>query len=123
MAVGGVPLPQSDHADRVASVALEMMPAIEQLGRSLNLPLSARIGLHTGDVVAGVIGRRKFIYDLWGDTVNTASRMESLGVTGRIQCSDQVRTVLDKSFEFEPRGDIEVKGKGTMPTFFLTGAK
>lgn len=123
MAVGGVPLPQSDHADRVASVALEMMPAIEQLGRTLDLPLSARIGLHTGEVVAGVIGRRKFIYDLWGDTVNTASRMESLGVTGRIQCSDQVRTVLDNSFEFEPRGDIEVKGKGTMPTFFLTGAK
>jgi len=123
MAVGGVPLPQPDHVDRVASVALEMMPAIEQLGRDLDLPLSARIGLHTGEVVAGVIGRRKFIYDLWGDTVNTASRMESSGVTGRIQCSDQVRTVLDRSFKFEPRGDIEVKGKGTMPTFFLTGVR
>ena len=123
MAVGGVPLRQGDHADRVANVALEMLPTIEQLGRNLDLPLSARIGVHTGDVVGGVIGRRKFIYDLWGDTVNTASRMESYGVTGRIQCSDQVRALLDNSFEFEPRGEIEIKGKGTMPTFFLTGVK
>jgi class 3 adenylate cyclase/NAD(P)-dependent dehydrogenase (short-subunit alcohol dehydrogenase family) len=123
MAVGGVPLPQANHVDRVANVALEMLPIVEQIGRSLDLPLSARIGVHTGDVVAGVIGRRKFIYDLWGDTVNTASRMESHGVTGRIQVSDQVRAVLDDSFEFESRGEIDIKGKGMMPTFFLTGVK
>jgi len=123
MAVGGVPIHQDNHADRIANVALEMMPAIEQLGRSLDLPLSARIGVHTGDVVAGVIGRRKFIYDLWGDTVNTASRMESAGVAGRIQCSDHVRTLLDGSFEFESRGEIDIKGKGAMSTFFLTGVK
>ena len=123
MAVGGVPIRQDDHADRVAKVALEMVPTIEQIGRRLDLPLSARIGVHSGDVVAGVIGRKKFIYDLWGDTVNTASRMESYGVTGRIQCSDQFRTLLDNSFQFEPRGEIEIKGKGKMPTFFLTGVK
>jgi class 3 adenylate cyclase len=123
MAVGGVPLPQANHAERVANVALEMLPTVEQIGRSLDLPLSARIGLHSGDVVAGVIGRRKFIYDLWGDTVNTASRMESNGVTGRIQCSDPVRTFLQDSFQFEPRGEIDVKGKGKMSTFFLTGVK
>ena len=70
-----------------------------------------------------MIGRRKFIYDLWGDTMNTASRMESNGVTGRIQCSDQVRALLQDSFEFEPRGEIDVKGKGKMSTFFLTGVK
>jgi guanylate cyclase len=73
--------------------------------------------------MAGVIGRKKFIYDLWGDTVNTASRMESSGVAGRIQCSDEVRLALDNSFEFEPRGEIEIKGKGTMSTYFLTGVK
>ncbi len=123
MAVGGVPLAQTNHVDRVANVALEMLPTVEQIGRSLDLPLSARIGIHTGDVVAGVIGRRKFIYDLWGDTVNTASRMESHGVTGRIQVSDQVRAALDDSFQFESRGDIDIKGKGMMPTFFLTGVK
>ena len=123
MAVGGVPLAQDNHAERVANVALEMVPTIEQLGRSLDLPLSARVGVHSGNVVAGVIGRRKFIYDLWGDTVNTASRMESHGVTGRIQCSGQVHALLQDKFQFEPRGEIDVKGKGKMSTFFLTSAK
>jgi class 3 adenylate cyclase/NAD(P)-dependent dehydrogenase (short-subunit alcohol dehydrogenase family) len=123
MAVGGVPLRQRDHAERVAKVALEMMPTIEQLGRTMGLPLSARIGLHSGDLVAGVIGRRKFIYDLWGDTVNTASRMESHGVSGRIQVSDEVRELIDDKFDLEPRGEIEVKGKGNMSTYFLIGVK
>ncbi len=122
MAVGGVPVRQDDHATRVGRVALEMMPAIEQLGRSLNLPLSARIGVHSGSLVAGVIGRRKFIYDLWGDTVNTASRMESHGVTGRIQVSDVFRSLVEDQFEFEPRGEIDIKGKGKMTTYFLTKA-
>ena len=82
MAVGGLPEPQADHAERVASAALEMLPALSRVGKWLDLPLSVRIGLHTGDAVAGVIGRQKFVYDLWGDTVNTASRMESHGVGG-----------------------------------------
>jgi len=123
MAVGGIPVPRADHAERAASAALDMLPALSTLGARLDLPLSVRIGLHSGDVVAGVIGRQKFIYDLWGDTVNTASRMESQGVGNRIQCTDAVRKLLDHRYEFQSRGDVEVKGKGSMPTYFLVGAK
>ena len=123
MAVGGIPEPRPDHAERVASAALDMLPALSNLGTRLELPLSVRIGLHSGDVVAGVIGRQKFIYDLWGDTVNTASRMESHGVGDHIQCTDVVRTLLDHRFEFQPRGEVEIKGKGSMPTYFLVGSK
>jgi class 3 adenylate cyclase len=123
MAVGGIPEPRSDHAERVASAALDMLPALSNLGSRMDLPLSVRIGLHSGDVVAGVIGRQKFIYDLWGDTVNTASRMESHGVGDHIQCTEAVRHLLDHLYEFELRGEVEVKGKGMMPTYFLVGAK
>jgi len=123
MAVGGIPEPRPDHAERVAGAALDMLPALASLGNRLDLPLSVRIGLHSGDVVAGVIGRQKFIYDLWGDTVNTASRMESHGVGDHIQCTEAVRTLLQHRYAFEPRGEVEVKGKGPMPTYFLVGAK
>ncbi len=123
MAVGGVPLPQDDHLERVARMALDMLPVIDAIGTAFDLPLSARIGIHSGNVVAGVIGRRRFIYDIWGDTVNTASRMESYGEGGRIHCSDVVRSKLADSFDFEPRGVVEIKGKGTMSTYFLTGER
>ena len=84
-------------------------------------PVQLRIGINTGPVVAGVIGRQKFIYDLWGDTVNTASRMESLGVPGRIHVTDAVRSRLGDAYRFEPRGEVDIRGKGRMPTWFLTG--
>jgi class 3 adenylate cyclase/NAD(P)-dependent dehydrogenase (short-subunit alcohol dehydrogenase family) len=122
MAVGGLPEPQSNHAELVASAALEMLPALARVGKWLGLPLSVRIGVHTGDVVAGVIGRQKFVYDLWGDTVNVASRMESQGVGDRIQVTQEVYRLLGNRFRFTPRGEVEIKGKGLMPTYFLVGA-
>ena len=79
--------------------------------------------MDTGPVVAGVIGRRKFSYDLWGDTVNTASRMESNGVAGRIHVTGRVEATLRDEFEFEPRGPVEVKGKGSIEAFFLIGPR
>jgi len=123
MMVGGLPQARPDHADLVAKAALEMVPALSALGKQLKLPLNARIGLHSGAVVAGVIGRQKFIYDLWGDTVNTASRMESQGVNNRIHCTEQVYKLLAPRFSFESRGEIDIKGKGPMPTYFLIDAK
>ena len=104
-------------------MVLGCLTALSSLGARLDLPLSVRIGLHSGNVVAGVIGRQKFIYDLWGDTVNTASRMESHGIGDNFQCTDAVRTLLDHRYEFKPRGEVEIKGKGSMPTYFLVGAK
>jgi class 3 adenylate cyclase/NAD(P)-dependent dehydrogenase (short-subunit alcohol dehydrogenase family) len=121
MMVGGLPEPRPDHAEAVADAALEMLPELSRLGRELDLPLSVRIGVHSGDVVAGVIGRQKFIYDLWGDTVNTASRMESQGVGGQIQCTENVYRRLGDRYRFEPRGVVDVKGKGPMPTYLLVG--
>ena len=123
MAVGGLPEPQPDHAERVANAALEMLPALSRVSKWLDLPLKVRIGLHTGDAVAGVIGRQKFVYDLWGDTVNTASRMESHGVGDRIQCTERLYRLLGDRFTFVPRGDVDIKGKGLMPTFFLVGTR
>jgi adenylate cyclase len=102
-------------------MALDMMDAIERHNVGQEHKLKVRIGLSTGAVVAGVIGRRKFLYDVWGDTVNTASRMESHGVTGRIQLTESTRARLADSFSLEERGPIDVKGKGEMTTWFLNG--
>jgi len=121
MIVGGVPNASANHAEQVARAALDMIPALAKVSHQLDLPLETRIGLHSGPVVAGVIGQQKFIYDLWGDTVNLASRMESHGVQSRIHCTQTVHDQLQDAFRFEARGDIDIKGKGPMPTWFLLG--
>ncbi len=121
MVVGGLPEPRPDHARAVADMALAVR---EEVSRHLDpggQPLAVRIGIDTGPVVAGVIGRRKFSYDLWGDTVNTASRMESTGVPGCIQVTERTCRRLGDGYRLERRGPIEVKGKGEMVTWFLVG--
>jgi adenylate cyclase len=119
MAVAGLPDPVADHAMRAAHMALDMIEAMDRFNEHSGHKLKVRIGIETGAVVAGVIGKRKFLYDLWGDTVNTASRMESHGVSGRIQITDSIRQRLSEPFIFEERGTIDVKGKGEMHTWFL----
>jgi adenylate cyclase len=119
MAAAGLPVVVNDHADRAAYMALDMLDAIEDFNLQSAYPLNIRIGISSGAAVAGVIGKSKFVYDLWGDVVNTASRMESHGDAGRIQISESVRESLTKPFSLEHRGLIEVKGKGEMSTWYL----
>ena len=119
MVAGGLPIPQPDHAERIANMALGMLGAIEEYNARAEEPFEIRIGIHTGPVVAGVIGSAKFAYDLWGDTVNTASRMESNSLPGRIHVSEATHDLLRARYRLESRGTIEVKGKGEMKTYFL----
>lgn len=121
MAAAGLPTVVADHADRAAHMALDMLDAIQDFNSTRHYPLNIRIGISTGAAVAGVIGKSKFLYDLWGDVVNTASRMESHGMTGRIQMTDATHQALTHPFAFEYRGVIEVKGKGEMATWLLNG--
>jgi adenylate cyclase len=121
MAVAGLPGPHKDHAERAARMAVAMHGTIARVADEAGEPLQLRIGLHSGPVVAGVIGTRKFAYDLWGDTVNTASRMESHGVPGAIHCTEATANLLHGAFRMEPRGSLEIKGKGAMQTFLLAG--
>ncbi len=121
MVVGGLPKPRKDHAEAVAEMALGMQKIIHHFNTQNNQALSLRIGINTGPVVAGVIGIKKFTYDLWGDTVNTASRMESQGKANRIQVTEETYKRLKDKFLLEDRGEIPVKGKGKMQTYFLLG--
>lgn len=123
MIVGGVPEPIDDHIGSIADMALEMLQTLEILRFTLHIPLEVRIGVHTGPVVAGIIGQKKFSYDLWGDTVNTASRMESHGESGKIHCTREIFLALQDRYDFEPPRFLEVKGKGVMETYFLVGKK
>jgi class 3 adenylate cyclase len=121
MAVGGLAAESgvADPAVAVGEAALELVAATEEIGARLGYDLSLRVGVHAGPSVAGVIGTKKFIYDVWGDAVNRASRMESHGVPGRVQVSEETRERLSSSFELEPRGAVDVKGLGPVTTYFL----
>jgi len=121
MAVGGLPIPRSDHADICAEMALGMFDDLMEFNKQYDAELAMRIGLNTGPVVAGVIGFTKFSYDLWGNTVNTASRMESTSISGRIQMSTSTRDHLSPSFLIEERELMECKGLGLIMTYFLNG--
>ncbi len=119
MVAGGLPEPRPDHLQAIARTGLAMRDEIERLARGGYPWLAVRIGIDTGPAVAGVIGRRKFIYDLWGDMVNTASRMESHGLPGQIQLTARAAAALGPGFSVRPRGVVLVKGKGPMETFLL----
>jgi guanylate cyclase len=123
MVAAGVPTERPDHASALALMALDMLEAMRSDGEAGHLGLELRIGINSGPVVAGVIGRKRFLYDLWGDAVNTASRMESYGSPGRIQITRTTYELLAADFVCEPRGTITVKGKGEVEAWYLVGPR
>ncbi len=123
MVASGVPSPRPDHARAIALMALDMVDAMRSNDAVGHLGLELRVGINSGPVVAGVIGRKRFLYDLWGDAVNTASRMESHGVPGKIQITRETYELLKDEFVCEPRGRIPIKGKGEMEAWYLVGQR
>jgi adenylate cyclase len=121
MVASGIPIPREDHAQALADFALAMRDSLTEYSTAKNVDLQMRIGINSGPVVAGVIGKRRFLYDLWGDSVNTASRMESHGIPGEIQVTEATRDLLEVNsrFTFIDRGIIDIKGKGPMQTYLL----
>ncbi|MBE7412443.1 MAG: adenylate/guanylate cyclase domain-containing protein [Leptospiraceae bacterium] len=119
MVVGGLPEPDENHAEKIANLALEMLEIVKEYSEKNKLNLDIRIGINSGHAVAGVIGKKKFIYDLWGDSVNTASRMESHGVPGKIQISNSTYFLIKDKFQFKDRGTVEVKGIGKIQSYLL----
>jgi guanylate cyclase len=123
MAAAGIPVPREDHARALAEISLDMLDAVKPGGPMGELGLELRIGINSGPVVAGVIGRKRFLYDLWGDAVNIAGRMQTQGTQGRIQVTRSTYELLKHEFVLEPRGTIEIKGKGEMETWYLIGRR
>ncbi|MFZ5440691.1 MAG: adenylate/guanylate cyclase domain-containing protein [Myxococcota bacterium] len=123
MVVAGVPRPLRRHREAMVQLALELISAVRRIGRDEGTTLDIRLGLHCGPVVAGVIGTKKFAYDLWGDTVNTASRLEAQGVPGRVQVLPATVRALSEEFEFERRGVVELRSVGAVETWLLVGPR
>ena len=123
MVAAGVPTPRADHARALARMALDMLECMRSNNEVAHLGLELRVGINSGPVVAGVIGRKRFLYDLWGDAVNTASRMESHGTPGRVQITRATYELLEGEFECEPRGPIAVKGKGEIEAWYLVAPR
>ena len=123
MAAAGIPTPRPDHARTLGLLGLDMLEAVRQHGAVGSLGFELRIGINSGPVVAGIIGRKRFLYDLWGDAVNTAGRMQTEGIPGRIQITRATYELLKEEFVCEPRGTVTIKGKGEMETWYLVGKR
>ena len=123
MVAAGVPIANNKHAEMIAELSLAMKGAMVKLNQILGQQLNIRIGVNSGAVVAGVIGKKKFSYDLWGDSVNIAARMESHSLPGEIQVSENTYNLIKDKYQFEERGNINIKGKGMMQTYLLKGRK
>jgi class 3 adenylate cyclase len=123
MVVAGLPVPRADHQVAIAEMALDICDEVDRFRNATGVALAIRVGINSGPVVAGVIGQRKFSYDVWGDTVNMASRMEAHGIAAGIQVTHNVYERLCDLYDFEQRGTVEIKGKGPTTTYLLVGRR